>query len=119
MVKPTLSALIKKYFNRLKVNDFTELTEEERATYDEWQAILTEEPTVESMGRFLTSQIKNLEGELRVAVRDGEERKALFITARLENYNDLQAVIDAPERNREALAAHINNLLTSNIDHGN
>lgn len=119
MVKPTqsLGALIKRYFNRLKVDDFTQLTEEERATYDEWQEILTAEPSVEILSKFITSQVHNLESELRAAVRDGEQRKALFITARLENYNDLQAVIDAPERSREALAAHISNLLTKPINH--
>lgn len=118
MVKPTLNTLINKYFARLKVNDFTELSEEERATYDEWQEILQAEQTVEGISKFVSAQVKNLEGELRTAVRNGEERKALFITARLENYNDLQAVIDAPERSREALAAHISNLLvTPIIDH--
>lgn len=103
--------MLNKYLTKLGVNDFTELDAEERATYDEWREVLEAEATVENIGEFIDAQIKTLGGELQEAVREGHDRKALLITARLENYNDLQAVITAPDRNREALQAHINNLL--------
>lgn len=106
-----LSALIQKYFTKQGVNDFTELSPEERATYDTWRETLEAQVTVETLAKFITAQTANLNTELQKAVREGDDRKALLVTARLENYSDLHSVITAPDRNRETLAVYINNLL--------
>lgn len=106
-----LPTILKKYLNKVGVGDFTELDPEERATYDAWRETLEAEVTVENLTTFITAQLANLSVELQEAVEQGHDRKAILITARLKNYNDLMGVITAPDRNRESLAAFIDNLI--------
>lgn len=106
-----LPTLLKKYLNKVGVGDFTELDPEERATYEQWRETLEAEITVENLTTFITAQLANLSLELQEAVKEGHDRKAILITARLQNYNDLIGLITAPERNRETLAAFIDNLI--------
>lgn len=106
-----LSALLKKYLDKVGVSDFTQLDDTERGTYDEWRKVLESEVTLADVEKFIKVQILRLNTELQKAVREGNDREAYIALARLENYNDLIAVIGAPERNREVLAAHIDNLL--------
>lgn len=108
-----LPAILQKYLKKAGVGDFTELDPEERATYDAWRETLEAEVTVENLTTFIQAQIANLSQELREAVKEGHDRKALLITARLENYNDLMGLITAPDRNRETLAAFIENLIST------
>ncbi len=106
-----LPAILQKYLAKVGVGDFTELDPEERATYDAWRETLEAEITVENLTTFIRAQIANLNGELQEAVEQGHDRKAILITARLKNYNDLIGLITAPDRNRESLAIFIDNLI--------
>lgn len=106
-----LPAILQKYLKKVGVADFTELDPEERATYDTWRETLEAEVTVDTLTTFIKAQLANLSRELQEAVREGHDRKALLITARLQNYNDLMEVITAPDRNRESLAIFIDNLI--------
>lgn len=106
-----LHGLLGRYLDKQGVADVTQLSEEEKATYEKWQEVLSAEVTLETVVKFLEDQLPKLDKDLREAVKQGEDRKAILITARIENYNDLKAVIAAPDRNREKLAAFITNLL--------
>lgn len=106
-----LHTLFSKYLEKVGVKDFTELDPEERATYDRWQETLQAEVTLEDIAAFIKTQQEQLGKNLQTAVREGHDREAILITARLENYNDLHAVIAAPDRNRETLADSIENLI--------
>lgn len=106
-----LNRLINQYLEKLGVQDFTQLEPEERETYDQWYETLNAEVTLETVESFIDAQLAHLGKELQDAVKNGHDRTAVLITARLDNYNDLKALLTAPDKNRDALAAHINNLL--------
>lgn len=110
-VQSKLSGAISKYLEKLGVADFTGLTGDERSTYDEWQEVLRKEANVEDLVKFIEYQLATLTTDLRKAIREGDDRQALYTTARLENYEAMRGVLTAPERNKEALAKHITSLL--------
>jgi len=111
-----LHALLGKYLDKAGVADFTELDAEERATYDKWYETLQAEVTVDTLQTFIKSQLEQLGKGLQEAVKGGHDRQAILITARMENYTDLLAVIAAPDRNREQLADTIESLIKT-INH--
>lgn len=83
------------------------LDEEERQAYEEYYEILTRELTIEDLTDFLKSEIYNLHGKLRQAVEDGKDREALYLSARIENYQAWADYMEAPEREKESLIEHI------------
>lgn len=107
-----IPTLITQYFSKQGIDDFTQLDAEERATYDEWYAILEAQPSVESLAKFVEKEIPNLQKALQEAVLENNDRKAILATARLQNYEALYAVITAPDRGREVLEAHITSLIS-------
>ena len=96
---------------KLNVDGYSDLTEDEKRTHDEWNAILTKEADIPHLVAFLQKQILVLGRDLREAVTKGNDRNALYITARVENYEAIVAILTEPDRNREALIARITNLL--------
>lgn len=106
-----LNRLINQYLEKLGIQDFTQLDDDERKVYDQWYEVLNSDVTLADVEKFIDAQLKTLGKELQQAVKDGHDRKAVLITARLDNYQDLKSVIAAPDNNRDALATHIKNLL--------
>jgi len=106
-----MKALFRQYLDKLGVQDFTQLSDEERQTYDEWVVAYEAETTVETMRKFVETQQVQLAKDLREAVQNGDDRAALYLTARLANYDDIYALIVAPDKGRQQLEAHIKNLL--------
>lgn len=105
-------SLLNRYMHeKLNVGGYSNLTDDEKRTHDEWNAILTKEPNVQDLVAFLHKQVMVLGKDLRAAVQGGDERKALYIAARVENYEAIVAILTEPDRNREALIAQITNLL--------
>lgn len=106
--------VLRKYVNeKLGVADYTQLSGDEKKTYDGWEAILTKELKLDDLRNFLAKQSVTLGKELREAVEKGEDRRALKIAARMENYEAIVAFLDEPNRSREVLIAQITNLLNS------
>lgn len=104
--------LLRKYMSeKLGVGDYTQLSADEKKTYDGWEAILTKELTLDNLRNFLAKQNVTLGKELREAVEKGADRTALKIAARMENYEAIVAFIDEPNRSREVLIAQITNLI--------
>lgn len=106
-----LNTAISRYLTKQGIDDFTQLDADEKATYDQWYEVLNADVTLEDVEKFIDSQLVKLANELREAVKNGHDRNAVLLTARLDNYTDLKAIIAAPDKNRGALEAHINNLL--------
>lgn len=109
--------LLSKYVkDKLGVGDYTQLSGDEKKTYDAWEAILTKELKLDDLRNFLAKQQVTLGKELREAVEKGADRTALKIAARMENYEAIVAFIDEPNRSREVLIAQITNLIDSEIN---
>lgn len=95
------------------VDQYTDLNPEEKQTYNQWSDILGKDLTLADITAFIGEQRSKLLDELKEAVKKGEDRRALQITARIENYEDLDAVIKAPEHAKQDIVNHINRLLES------
>lgn len=107
--------LLRRYMReRLGVEDYTKLRADEKQTYDEWEIVLTKELKLDDLKTFLEKQGVVLARELRDAVEKGEDRKALRIAARIENYEVLTAFIAEPNRSRENLIAQLETLIKIN-----
>lgn len=113
-LKAKAQGLIKTWLGKLDIKSIDELTIEERQSYDEWNNLLNSELTLEKLAEALRNESELLNVELREATQKGDNRKALFVSARLENYAKIIAYIEEPEREKEALIEHITSLLESN-----
>lgn len=103
--------LLAKYLEKLGLQDYSELSTVERQTYEEWERILSHEVRIEDVATFLEKQVARLHRELREATKEGEDRQALFKTARIENYEAIIAIIKEPnERRKELERELLNNL---------
>ena len=66
--------LLSTYLKRLGLNDYRDLTEMERATYKEWERVLSHEVRIEDVAKFLQGKKKQLQKKLREAVKKGNDR---------------------------------------------
>jgi len=105
--------MLKKWLDTLEIEDYTQLSEQEQATYNQWEQVINKEPNLDELKDFLRKQLVVLSKELREAVEKGEDRRALRISARLDNYEAIVEVLDEPERSREVIIANIKNLITN------
>ena len=95
--------LLVQFLKKLGVEDYSELTEVEKTTYQEWEQILGREVKIENVAEFLETQVKRLNKELRTAVLEGEDRKSLQITAKIENFEAIIMFIKEPTERRKSL----------------
>ena len=103
--------ILKKYLKKVGVKSYLDLQDDEKATYNEWEETLTEEVTIETITEFAVDQLEVLNKTLKDAVIQGEDRKALLTSAKIENYEALIGVIETPRQEKEALIEHIETLL--------
>ncbi len=100
--------LLQNWIKKLGGRD--QLTPEEQQAYDEYYEVLTRELNLEDLAEFLKNEIYNLHTKLREAVEKGKDRNALYISARIENYQAWVDYMEAPAREKESLIEHITNL---------
>ena len=102
--------ILRRYLDKLKIKDATELTTAEKATYDKWVEVFSKEVTVKDVITFLKSEIERL----RVA-REQDTRSELDESYRLRilNYKSLLAVVEKPEREKRQLEAAIESIIKS------
>lgn len=95
--------LLTKFLKKVGVEDYSELSEVEKATYKEWEAILNKEIRIEDVAKYLETQISRLNKDLRNAVTSGNDREALKMTAKIENYEAIILFIREPLERRKSL----------------
>ncbi len=103
--------ILNKFLKKVGVEDFSELTEMEKATYQEWEKILSQDVKINDVAKFLEAQINRLNKELRAAVTEAKDREALRITAKIENYEAIIIFIKEPLERRKALEEQLLNQL--------
>jgi N-acetylglucosamine kinase-like BadF-type ATPase len=99
--------ILRKYLEKQGIEDVTKLTPEEKETFKQWEEAFSHDLRAENVATYLGSQIGQLNKQLREAVKRGEDRAALMITARVENYEALQAMLQEPKRRRDEIEALI------------
>lgn len=103
--------ILRDYLTKCGVNDVAELTELERHDFEEWRQVLSAKTSIADIISFVHSEIDILNKELREAVKKDESRSALLITARIENYEALLLVAEAPEKQKQHIIEFIKSKL--------
>lgn len=101
--------LLATYLGKLGLKDYSELSAVEKATYKQWEDVLSKEVRIEDVAKFIQAQKKSLEKKLRDATREGESREALLYTARIDNYEAIITFIKEPLERRKSLERELLN----------
>lgn len=88
-----------------------ELNEEEKQQFEQWEEVLSEEMTAETLSNFLKDQIKRLQKELIESSKARDVDKSSYLSARIENYETMVDFVDEPERTKERLEEHLKELI--------
>ena len=99
---------LSKLFAKRGIKDTSELTQEERAVYDNYAKVLSkDELTIEALRQFLNSQVAVIEGKWR---DHGFDHKADLIPYH-SCYKAILEALDAPRMERENLERYLTSLL--------
>ena len=101
--------LLDKILNRRGIKNISELSGEEKNTFDKWESVLTGEITTEKIREFCIQQrAKMIDEEL--GNFNNSERKDNFIKAIIHVYSKLIKLIDSPEVERKSLERYLDQL---------
>ena len=101
--------LIEKLLKKKEINNVSELSTEEKDTYDKWSGILTEEISVDTILTFCRNQIALIESQFANAENSTQKNERL-----IRSYVILKGlinVITAPKAERTTLEKYLNELL--------
>lgn len=106
-------SILAKLLQKRGIKNTDELKPEERADFDRWNRILSSEGemTVEKIKSFCEGQKKLIEGQWRNFDNAPMKNERYVIAHSL--YSMLLEAIDAPQKERENLERHLNQLLNS------
>lgn len=103
--------LIERLFKKKGIEDVAKLTPDDQAAYEEWKRILSAQPlTVEAVTEFCRYQLSLIETTWKNL--DNSTQKNERLIAQHTVYKTLLEVIEAPQKQKEQLEAHLHKLLT-------
>lgn len=88
--------ILQKWLTKVGVKDYSGLTDLEKETYKQWEKILNKEVRIDDVAKFMQSKVNQLNKDLREALLEGDDRLALFISAKIDNYETLILFIKEP-----------------------
>lgn len=113
-----MHSIIEKYFKKYseikgeKISGPEDLNIDEKAKYDEWIEIFSEEEiNVEKILKFCKFQKETIESQYTNP--DNSDKKENYLKAGLGIYKSLIAVIEAPATSKENLINHIKQLINN------
>ena len=101
--------LIEKLLNKRGIKNVTELQPEEKATFDKWSGILTDEVTVDTILEFCKNQLNLIELQWKDLNNSKEKNERLILLHTV--YKTLVDIITSPKAERMSLEKYINQLL--------
>lgn len=105
-----MHSLLTKLLQKRKIDDFDQLDAEEKATFKQWDQVLSKEKLdVEDIRAYCNSQISVIEGiwrDLKV-----EQAKKSELIPYHTVYKLISQVIDSPQATRNALEIQLNQLI--------
>lgn len=103
-------SILDKILSKRGIKDASELSEEERKTFDEWRGILSkDELTTENIKEFCKTQCEVIEGKW--SDLNLEQAKKSELIPYHTVYKTLLKVIESPKVVKEQLEKHLENLL--------
>ena len=102
--------LIEKLLEKRKIKDISELTGDEKETFDKWEQILSQgEMTVDRISEFCQAQVKTIEAQLKNLDNPPQKNERLIIYFNV--YKTLSNLIDNPQAERESLERYLQQLI--------
>jgi len=104
-----MKGILQKLLGKRGINTVDELSQEEKAQYEEWDKILSkEELTTADIKQFCATQCDVIEGKWKDY--NTEEWKKAELIPYHTVYKSLLSAIDSPRSAREQLEKHLNQL---------
>lgn len=105
-----MHSLLLKLFAKKGIKDLKELDEEEKATFDNWNKILSkDELTLEDVKVFCQSQIDIIENKWKDLNLENSKKAEMIPYHTV--YKTIFQAINSPKNNREMLEQQLNELL--------
>ena len=105
-----MNILIEKLLKKRGINDLNDLTDEEKAIYDEWEKVLSlSSLTLKDLEKFLNEQVPRLTKEL--IEPDISDKKNIYLKARIADFMAILAVIQKPKIAKKELENYIKSLI--------
>lgn len=105
-----MNFLLQKWLEKIGVKNVSNLSADEKATYDSWNKTLSEgEITVDKIKEFCKAQKKLIEGQY--SNPDNTDKKDNILKASLGIYNALIGLLESPMAERESLEKYLNQLI--------
>ena len=102
--------LLEKLLKKQNVNDFSELSQEEKDTYRKWEEILNgREITEDEVKTFFDTEID--ETLSKVTNPNLTQREDVFLKMKLDFLRKVKVFLTGPENERKILAENIKNLI--------
>jgi hypothetical protein len=104
--------LIKKYLEKLGVKEFSQLNDDEKETYRDWEeALLGKKITDEDVAIFLVATENAIIEEL--VDNKTSEKRDLFLKMQLDLIRKIKQFLSSPALEKKLTEININNLLKS------
>jgi hypothetical protein len=102
--------LLRKYLNKLKIEEVDQLAPDEQKVYEQWQKVLsTEDLTIKDFKTFCQAQVEAIELKWRDLSVDNTKKAELIPYHTV--YKILLGVIAGPKHAREALETQLQQLI--------
>lgn len=103
-------SILSTYLKKLGVDDFSELTEEEKATYKEWEESLNgKKITDDDVAAFLAQEENEVINKL--VNKKLNEREDTFLKMKLEFIRQVRGFLQLPEAQKHMVENQIKNLI--------
>ena len=101
--------LLEKFLKKVGVTEFSQLTEEEKETYRNWDSILSgRKLTDEEVATFLTTELE--ETVQKVIDQKLTTREDIFLKMKLDFIRKIQGFLNVPKVEKKILEQNINQL---------
>lgn len=102
--------LLQKYLKKCFVNDFSELSSEEKETFREWEQVLSgRKITDEDIHEFFNTEIEEI--QVKLVNPNLSQREDVFLKMMLDMIRKIRAFTNSPKVEKEMLEQNINKLL--------
>jgi len=105
-----MSNILNKYLDKLGVKEYSELNEDEKEVYKDWENVLSGRKLTDNyISEFLTASENDIIKEL--ISQNNKDRRDIFLKMQLDMIRKIKFFLSSPDMEREALENNIDNLM--------
>lgn len=102
--------MLDEFLKQLGINDYSELSEEEKKTYHQWLKALEQREVTLSDVKGYIRDMKYAVAEKLADTPESEKNANILLKGRLKNYILLEGFLTSADKARQQLEKHIGNL---------